>query len=249
MIHFSPPPPHLSLIPSISDTQGAGVSPTTMELVGETFHKVFRGYGTEPWLGTVEASLGEGKFEVSYPKDPDPEKRYKMKEAELRRLLARTKVAAEAAEAAKEVGAAGNKKRASPGGVAARPGKRRAGRRGGRSSSASPLPSTPSSSSSSSSPPQAAPLTKWAQCEEGGCLKWRKIPASISDAELGKAPFTCADNRWDRGRANCNVAEEVVSDGERSVDPPAAGAASSGEGGARDLLCEPVNGTVEELVT
>ena len=53
---------------------------------------------------------------------------------------------------------------------------------------------------------------QWAQCEEPSCLKWRKIPASA--VEAGDLPdvFKCSLNRWDLGRSNCSVPEELDDD-------------------------------------
>ena len=58
--------------------------------------------------------------------------------------------------------------------------------------------------------------SKWVQCEEPSCLKWRKIPASVKDADLPEV-FKCSMNRWDSARSNCAVPEEVVVAGEETV--------------------------------
>ncbi len=46
---------------------------------------------------------------------------------------------------------------------------------------------------------------RWVQCDK--CLKWRRIPTSVSDSEL-EGEWTCAMNRWDMNRNSCAAAEE-----------------------------------------
>eukprot|EP00483_Globobulimina_turgida_P002085 UN02087 len=47
---------------------------------------------------------------------------------------------------------------------------------------------------------------RWVQCDK--CLKWRRIPTSVSDAEL-EGEWTCSMNKWDLKRANCAAEEEA----------------------------------------
>lgn len=46
---------------------------------------------------------------------------------------------------------------------------------------------------------------KWVQCDK--CLKWRRIPASISDREL-EGEWECKMNKWDLKRNSCLAEEE-----------------------------------------
>lgn len=47
---------------------------------------------------------------------------------------------------------------------------------------------------------------RWVQCDK--CLKWRRIPTSISDQELS-GEWTCSMNKWDLKRNSCSAPEEA----------------------------------------
>merc|ERR1712154_426885 len=47
---------------------------------------------------------------------------------------------------------------------------------------------------------------RWVQC--GKCLKWRRIPTSISDKEL-EGEWSCSMNKWDLKRNSCSAEEEA----------------------------------------
>lgn len=51
----------------------------------------------------------------------------------------------------------------------------------------------------------AAQEQKWVQCSK--CSKWRKVPAGVSDEDLGD-DWVCKDNTWDGAYAACTVPEE-----------------------------------------
>jgi len=63
---------------------------------------------------------------------------------------------------------------------------------------------------------QSAPVTakvemRWVQCDL--CLKWRRIPTSISEGEL-KGEWSCSMNKWDLLRNSCAAPEEAYGDEE-----------------------------------
>ena len=64
---------------------------------------------------------------------------------------------------------------------------------------------------------------RWAQCEEPSCLKWRKIPAAVPDADIPEV-FRCDMNRWDPFHSSCSVAEEIY---DAAADPTAVAPSSS----------------------
>lgn len=47
---------------------------------------------------------------------------------------------------------------------------------------------------------------RWVQCDK--CLKWRRIPTSVSEKEL-EGEWTCSMNKWDNDRNSCSAAEEA----------------------------------------
>jgi len=47
---------------------------------------------------------------------------------------------------------------------------------------------------------------RWVQCDQ--CLKWRRIPTSISDKELS-GEWLCSMNKWDLKRNSCSAPEEA----------------------------------------
>lgn len=47
---------------------------------------------------------------------------------------------------------------------------------------------------------------RWVQCDK--CLKWRRIPTSISDKELS-GEWSCSMNKWDLKRNSCSAPEEA----------------------------------------
>jgi hypothetical protein len=56
--------------------------------------------------------------------------------------------------------------------------------------------------------PSGTTMELWVRCEEPPCLKWRKIPAAVSDADI-PAVFRCDMNRWDLFHSSCSVPEEI----------------------------------------
>jgi len=46
---------------------------------------------------------------------------------------------------------------------------------------------------------------KWVEC--AFCLKWRKIPAEVCDADIPQ-PWSCAENKWDPYHNTCNSPQE-----------------------------------------
>ena len=54
----------------------------------------------------------------------------------------------------------------------------------------------------------AQAVAKWAQCENEGCLKWRRLPFFV-DVDVLPEQFFCKDNVWNPEAQNCNAPEDV----------------------------------------
>ena len=47
---------------------------------------------------------------------------------------------------------------------------------------------------------------RWVECDK--CLKWRRIPTSVSEKEL-EGEWSCSMNKWDLKRNSCSAEEEA----------------------------------------
>jgi hypothetical protein len=53
----------------------------------------------------------------------------------------------------------------------------------------------------------AQAVSRWVQCENTECLKWRKIPWQV-DIDLLPEKFFCYENKWDPDRTSCAIPED-----------------------------------------
>ncbi|KAI2509470.1 DNA binding protein [Fragilaria crotonensis] len=57
----------------------------------------------------------------------------------------------------------------------------------------------------------AQAVAKWVQCENEGCLKWRRLPFFV-DVDVLPEQFFCRDNVWNPEAQNCDAPEDTWDD-------------------------------------
>ena len=59
-------------------------------------------------------------------------------------------------------------------------------------------------------------IAKWVQCENDGCLKWRRLPFFV-DLDVLPEQFFCKDNIWNPEAQTCDAPEDVWDDNDNQV--------------------------------
>jgi hypothetical protein len=59
-------------------------------------------------------------------------------------------------------------------------------------------------------------IAKWVQCENEGCLKWRRLPFFV-DLDVLPEQFFCKDNIWNPEAQSCDAPEDVWDDNDNQV--------------------------------
>lgn len=59
-------------------------------------------------------------------------------------------------------------------------------------------------------------IAKWVQCENEGCLKWRRLPFFV-DLDVLPEQFFCKDNIWNPEAQTCDSPEDVWDDNDNQV--------------------------------